>query len=131
MGVTYVVNVGCGLLALQLVNVPMFFCLRRLVAPVVLIYEYLTMGKVADRGVQGSIAVIVLGAIIAGWDTLNDDVMGYSLTMLNNLLTAAGSVMVRDCHEDVSPGAVELCRASTAAARGHGGGVPPAASVAS
>jgi len=49
MGVTYVVNVGCGLLALQLVNVPMFFCLRRLVAPVVLIYEYLTMGKVADR----------------------------------------------------------------------------------
>lgn len=29
MGVTSVLNVGCGLLALQLVNVPMFFCLRR------------------------------------------------------------------------------------------------------
>lgn len=94
MGITYVLNVGCGLLALQLVNVPMFFCLRRLVAPVVLIYEYLTMGKVADIGTRASIGVIVLGAIVAGWDTLNDDIFGYSLTMLNNFLTAAASVMV-------------------------------------
>lgn len=94
MGITYVLNVGCGLLALQLVNVPMFFCLRRLVAPVVLIYEYITMGKVADVGTRMSIGVIVLGAIVAGWDTLNDDIFGYSLTMINNVLTAAASVMV-------------------------------------
>ncbi len=32
MGVLGVLNVGAGLIGLQLVNVPMFFCVRRLVA---------------------------------------------------------------------------------------------------
>ena len=31
MGVFYVANVGAGLIGLKLVNVPMFFCIRRLV----------------------------------------------------------------------------------------------------
>lgn len=93
MGVTYVVNVGVGLLGLRLVNVPMFFALRRLVAPMVLIYEFFAMGKVADIGVQGSVAIIVLGTIVAGWDSFGSDFMGYAITMLNNLLTAASSVM--------------------------------------
>lgn len=52
------------------------------------------MGRVADLGVRVSVGVIVLGAIVAGWDTLNDDIFGYSLTLINNLLTAASSVMV-------------------------------------
>lgn len=70
---------------------------RRLVAPCVLIYEYMAYNRVADVGVRASVGIIVIGAIVAGWDTLNDDLFGYTLTIINNLLTAASSVMVRRC----------------------------------
>jgi drug/metabolite transporter (DMT)-like permease len=93
MGITYTLNVGVGLVALQMVNVPMFFCLRRLVAPMILIYEYIMLSKIAPIGVRGSVGVIVLGTLLAGWDTLNDDILGYSLTLANNVLTAAASVL--------------------------------------
>lgn len=95
MACTYVVNISIGLLALQLVNVPMFFALRRLVAPIIIGYEYIMMGKQSDRDVTLSVGVIVLGAIVAGWDSLSADMFGYALTMINNVLTAAASVMVR------------------------------------
>jgi drug/metabolite transporter (DMT)-like permease len=95
MGVGYVMNVGLGLIGLQMVNVPMFFCLRRLVAPIVLLYEYATMGKVADPGVRVAVAIIVAGAVLAGWDTLSADLVGYVITMLNNVVSAASSVLVR------------------------------------
>jgi len=88
-------NVGLGLIGLQMVNVPMFFCLRRLVAPIVLGYEYVTMGKVADPGVRVAVAIIVAGAMLAGWDTLSADLVGYLITMLNNVVSAASSVLVR------------------------------------
>ncbi len=92
VGVFYVVNVGAGLIGLQMVNVPMFFCIRRLVTPTVLVYEYLTLGKVADPNIQVAVGVIMLGTIVAGWDSLNADLLGYGITMLNNLLTAGASV---------------------------------------
>jgi solute carrier family 35 len=93
MGVLYVGNVGCGLVGLQLVNVPMFFALRRLVSPMILVYEYVALGKIADPSVRGAIGVIMVGTIIAGWDSLGNDILGYIITMLNNLFTAAASVM--------------------------------------
>ena len=93
MGATYALNVGVGLVGLQMVNVPMFFCLRRLVAPMILLYEFLVMGRVASSGVNGSVSIIVLGTLLAGWGTLNDDLLGYTLVMLNNVLTAAASVL--------------------------------------
>ena len=92
LGFAYVANVAVGLLGLSLVNVPMFFCIRRLVSPCILLYEYLWLGKVADAGIQGAVGTIMLGTLIAGWDTLSSDVVGYSITFLNNLCTAASSV---------------------------------------
>lgn len=93
MGVLSVLNVGVGLVGLQLVNIPMFFCLRRLVAPMVLLYEYVTLGRVAERSVQASVSFIVIGVLVAGASSLQADILGYSLTMLNNLFSAAASVM--------------------------------------
>lgn len=92
VGILYVFNVGAGLIGLQMVNVPMFFCIRRLVTPTVLIYEYLAMGKVAETPVQTAVGIIMLGTIVAGWDTLNSDLLGYAITFVNNLLTAGASV---------------------------------------
>ena len=48
---------------LQLVNVPMFFCLRRLVAAFILAYEFVALGKVADLGTYASILCITLSTV--------------------------------------------------------------------
>lgn len=92
MGVLYVANVGAGLIGLQLVNVPMFSCIRRLVSPVILVYEYLSLGKVQSKGIQASVACILCGTLIAGWDTLSADLVGYTILMVNNFLTAASTI---------------------------------------
>ena len=94
MSITGVFNVGCGLAGLQLVNVPMFFALRRLVAPIVLVYDYVAYSKIADAGIRSSVAFIVMGVVIAGWNSFNSDILGYTLTLFNNFLSAAASIMV-------------------------------------
>jgi solute carrier family 35 protein len=89
MGVLGVANVGAGLVALRLVNVPMFLCIRRLVGPFILGYEFAVLGKVAPFGVNASVLGILLGTLLAGWDSLSVDTVGYAVTCLNNLLSAA------------------------------------------
>jgi len=92
LGFTYVANVAVGLVGLSMTTVPLFFCIRRLVSPIILIYEYVWLSKVAEPNIQVAVGTIVVGTIIAGWDTLSSDIVGYSVTFLNNLCTAASSV---------------------------------------
>ena len=67
-------NVGFGLVGLRLVNVPMFFCIRRLVSPTILLVEYAMFGRVADGGTQVAVGLIMLGTLLAGYETLNAEV---------------------------------------------------------
>ena len=93
MAIVYVSNVVLGMVGLQLVNVPMFFCIRRLVAPVILSVEVVLMGRQPDRGTIVSVLLIVLGTILAGYETLGDDALGYVITLCNNLATAGLFIM--------------------------------------
>jgi drug/metabolite transporter (DMT)-like permease len=70
---------------LRMVNIPMFFCLRKLVTTFVLVYEWMAFGKTQDRWTATSVLGISVGTVLAGWDTLNDEVLGYLITMLNNV----------------------------------------------
>ena len=79
LAAAYVLNIGVGLAALALVPVPLFFCLRRLVAPMILLYEFAVLGKVASLGVRGAVALIVAGTLLAGADTLRAGLLGYAL----------------------------------------------------
>ena len=72
----------------------MFFCLRRLVAAFILVYEYIALGKVADNGTYASIFCITVSTVVAGWDSFNTETLGYIVTMINNTLTAASQVAV-------------------------------------
>lgn len=76
------------LAGLKLSNVPMFLCIRRTTTAFTLLGEYLILGRVASRQIQVSVAVIVLGTIVAGWETLSDEYLGYIFTLGNNILTA-------------------------------------------
>jgi len=89
-----------------MVNVPMFFCIRRLVSPTILLYEYLRFGKVADTSVQGAVGTIMVGTLIAGWDTLNSDLLGYTVTFFNNICTAASSVAQKGFSDKTKLGAL-------------------------
>jgi solute carrier family 35 protein len=106
LGILYVANVAVGLIGLSMVNVPMFFCIRRLVSPMILFYEYLFLNKVADTNVQGAVALIVAGTVMAGWDTLNSDIRGYAVTFVNNLCTAASSSSQKQFSDTTKLGAV-------------------------
>jgi len=89
MGLLGVANVGAGLIALRMVNVPMFLCIRRLVSPFIVGYEFLVLARVPSAGVAASVGGILLGTLLAGWETLNADMVGYAITILNNVLSAA------------------------------------------
>lgn len=93
MAAAYIANVCLGLLGMQMVNIPMFFCIRRTAAAFILLYEYVSMGRVAEFNVRSAVGIICLGAIVAGWESLSADVIGYGVTFANNLATAAASVM--------------------------------------
>lgn len=99
MGAMYVLNVVAGLIGLQMVNVPMFFCIRRLVSPTILFYEYFALGKVADFDIRVAIGFIMVGTIVAGWETLDSHIVGYIITMFNNICTAATTVMQKQFSE--------------------------------
>ena len=89
MGVMGVLNVAIGFIALQMVNVPMFLCIRRLVAPCILFYEFVFLRKVAEPSVQAAVGAILIGTLIAGWDSLDADGIGFAVTFLNNMCSAA------------------------------------------
>ena len=57
----HVVNVLLGLIALNLVDIPMFSCLRRLTVLLVLILEFFMLKKLATTGVISSIFLMLLG----------------------------------------------------------------------
>jgi len=106
MAAAYIMNVCIGLAGLQLVNVPMFYAIRRTSSAFILIYEYIALNKVADMQTQGSIGIIVIGALIAGFENLNADFFGYFLTCLNNLATAAASVKQKQFSESAKLGGI-------------------------
>lgn len=95
MGLTFALNAGLGLLGLQLVDIHMYFALRRVTSAFVLAYEYCALGRVASLPVRLAVGAIVVGAVIAGWDSLRQDLFGYAVTLVTNVVTAASSVTVR------------------------------------
>lgn len=96
LGILYVGNVTAGFVGLRLINIPTFNTLRRTVSPFVLLYEFIALGRNPERPILASVMVIVLGTVIAAWETLDTDWLGYSFSMINNLLTAAVSVTQKE-----------------------------------
>jgi hypothetical protein len=96
LGTLYVANVGAGLIGLQLVNIPLFLCIRRLTTPTILLYDFVARKKVQSKEINASIFFIFAGTIIAGYETLTADLFGYAVTMLNNLFTAASMAFQKD-----------------------------------
>ena len=69
-GFLNVANIVVGWYGMALVSIPLFLCVRRTATAMVLISEYFIRGRVENTEVQTSVALIVGGAVIAGWETI-------------------------------------------------------------
>jgi hypothetical protein len=84
----FVANVSAAFYGLQLIDVPLFLCVRRLTSLCVLVTEFLVLRKVSSRPVMASILLVMAGTILAGYESLSSYFIGYIYVMMNNILTA-------------------------------------------
>ena len=78
-----------GWLGLQLVNIPLFLCIRRTTVAFALVAELVILRKPHSNHILSSVSLIVMGAIVAGYSTFSSDWVGIAFTVGNNVLTAA------------------------------------------
>lgn len=93
--VFFIANVTVGLLALNLVNIPMFSAFRRLSVLSVILMEWLVLGKTASRRILYSICVMVIGSFLAGLGDVAFHPLGYALVFANNFITAGNLVSIK------------------------------------
>jgi len=95
LSILFVLNVVIGLIALRVVNVPIFTTLRRLSGLFILIGEFVFLGMKPSSVKVASLSVILFGAVIAGYGDLAFDWLSYSYVIVNNVFTAAYLIMIK------------------------------------
>lgn len=106
--VFFIANVTVGLLALKLVNIPMFSAFRRLSVLSVMLLEWMVLGKTASRRILTTVFIMVVGSFIAGLGDLAFDPLGYLLVFVNNIITAANLVSIKKATAILSLDALSL-----------------------
>ncbi|KAM3719477.1 UDP-sugar transporter sqv-7 [Dirofilaria immitis] len=91
----YVLNLISGLGGTQKMNLPMFTVLRRFSILMTMAMEYVILEVKASYAVKISIALMILGSVIAAVFDLAFDVWGYSMVLINDICTAANSVYMK------------------------------------
>ena len=90
----YASNVSCALLGLRLLNVPIYSTLKRLTPMLVLLTKWRITKAVPSRGVILSVAIVVMGCIIAGAGDLAFDIRGYCFALASCMLQVAYLLLV-------------------------------------
>lgn len=104
----FISNVCVGLLALRLVNIPMFSAFRRLSVLNVMALEWVVLGKTVSRKIMLTVVIMVAGSFLAGVGDLTYDPLGYALVFLNNFVTAANLVSIKKASQVVRLDALSL-----------------------
>ncbi|KAL3500900.1 hypothetical protein ACH5RR_039993 [Cinchona calisaya] len=88
VALTYLLYMLVTMESVRGVNVPMYTTLRRTTVVFTMIVEYILARQKYTPPILGSVALIVLGAFIAGARDLSFDFYGYLLVFLSNITTA-------------------------------------------
>ncbi|XP_027183001.1 nucleotide-sugar uncharacterized transporter 3 [Coffea eugenioides] len=88
VAVTYLLYMLATMESVRGVNVPMYTTLRRTTVVFTMIVEYILVRQKYTPPILGSVALIVLGAFIAGARDLSFDYYGYLVVFLSNITTA-------------------------------------------
>ncbi|GMG98995.1 hypothetical protein Nepgr_000835 [Nepenthes gracilis] len=88
LALTYLLYMLTTIESVRGVNVPMYTALRRTTVVFTMIVEYILAGQTYTSSAVGSVALIVLGAFIAGARDLSFDTYGYAVVFIANISTA-------------------------------------------
>ncbi|XP_073042522.1 UDP-N-acetylglucosamine transporter UGNT1-like [Primulina eburnea] len=88
LALTYLLYMLATMESVRGVNVPMYTTLRRTTVVFTMIVEYILVKQKYTIHILGSVALIVLGAFIAGSRDLSFDSYGYLIVFVSNITTA-------------------------------------------
>ncbi|KAK4415381.1 UDP-N-acetylglucosamine transporter UGNT1 [Sesamum alatum] len=88
LSLTYLLYMVASMESVRGVNVPMYTTLRRTTVVFTMILEYFLVRQRYTRPILGSVALIVLGAFIAGVRDLSFDSYSYLVVFVSNISTA-------------------------------------------
>jgi len=93
--ILYVGNAVSGLSGTKALSLPMFTVLRRTNMPITMALEWWLLGTTYSTRIQLSIALMLVGSVVATLLDMQFDLIGYAATMLNNLFTSVSGVMTK------------------------------------
>lgn len=88
-----IVEVLFGLYSLKAVNIPLFLTIRRCSMITTIIVDYLYAGKTPNGSLLFAAFFVVTGAVVAGYETFDNDMWGYVLITCNNFASATVNVV--------------------------------------
>ena len=88
-------NAVCSLGGTKAVSVPTFSALRKFSILMTMLLEIRLLKKIPSAGVAASVAVMILGSLVAAMKDLNFDLVGYAFVMANNAFTAGNYVVAK------------------------------------
>lgn len=94
VSILYSANVGIALVALSSLNIPMYSTFKRLTTAVVMILEFFILKKRASPMVIACVALMSVGAIVAGLGDVSFDFTGYSMAIISCVVQASYLVYV-------------------------------------
>ena len=93
--VLFFFNMVSGLSATKSLNIPMFVLLRRFSIAMTLALEFYWLGHGTTRMIVGSVAIMLLGALVAAADDVTVDAASVFYILVNDLFTALQGVMIK------------------------------------
>ena len=94
ISLSFVAYMVLGMLAMKLVSLPMYTTLRRTTVVFVMALEHITAGKGSSPLVKLSVAVMLAGALVAGWKDIRFDLLSYAIVFTYNGFTALYLVLI-------------------------------------
>ena len=83
-----VVNVILGFYSLKELNIPIWLTVRRCTIFYTILIDYLYASRAPTKQLMTAASLIILGALIAGYEDFHIDYRGYFLASLNNITSA-------------------------------------------
>ncbi|KAK9706208.1 hypothetical protein RND81_07G111000 [Saponaria officinalis] len=88
LALSYLLFMVVSMESVRGVNVPMYATLRRTTVAFTMVVEYLVAGQNYSRRIVASVAIIILGAFVAGARDLSFDFYSYAVVLVSNICTA-------------------------------------------
>ena len=100
IGAMYNVTIIFGIFAAKLVSIPMFLAFRRCVILYIIIVQYIFEERAPSSAPLLSLTLMVFGALLAGQETFDANVVGYLLIFGNNLAQVVSNVVLSRINSD-------------------------------